>query len=233
MKRISSEVPFRKAVKKGALPFFGKESNKEKPNGRTRKKLEEILRMFDKAPSPSSENSVQNQAQQNNKQPRQIPQRQRCSQQTVHSSKQSSKKGKFQSNQGRNLSLKRQLAGKRRLKKQFAIAVVLALILLVLFVMIICKGCSGTKVDVLAGKWDFDGTTAYEFDGNGVGTMVLPSVSYDFKYEINGNELYIDFINESVHDSTYSFTVQTNTLTLVGGNDTAVPGKVYELTKQE
>ena len=49
--------------------------------------------------------------------------------------------------------------------------------------------------------------------------MVLPSVSYDFKYEINGNELYIDFINESVHDSTYSFTVQTNTLTLVGGND--------------
>ena len=100
--------------------FFGKKPNKGKPNGRTRKKPEEILRMFDKAPSPSSENSVQNQAQQNNKQPRQIPQRQRCSQQTVHSSKQSSKKGKFQSNQGRNLSLKRQLAGKRRLKKQFA-----------------------------------------------------------------------------------------------------------------
>ena len=67
----------------------------------------------------------------------------------------------------------------------------------------------------------------------GVGTMVLPSVSYDFKYEINGNELYIDFINESIHDSTYSFTVQNNTLTLVGGNDTAIPGKVYELTKQE
>ena len=79
----------------------------------------------------------------------------------------------------------------------------------------------------------FDGTTAYEFDGKGAGAMVLPSVSYDFKYEINGNELYIDFINESVHDSTYSFTVQTNTLTLVGGNDTAAPGKVYELTKQE
>ena len=36
------------------------------------KEIEEILRTFDKAPSPSSENSVQNQAQQNNKQPRQI-----------------------------------------------------------------------------------------------------------------------------------------------------------------
>ena len=56
------------------------------------KELEEILRMFDKAPSPSSENSVQNQAQQNNKQLRQIPQRQSCSQQTVHSSKQCSTK---------------------------------------------------------------------------------------------------------------------------------------------
>lgn len=56
------------------------------------KELEEILRMFDKAPSPSSENSIQNQAQQNNKQLRQIPQRQSCSQQTVHSSKQSSTK---------------------------------------------------------------------------------------------------------------------------------------------
>ena len=108
----------------------------------------------------------------------------------------------------------------------------LALLFVVLIIVLICKGCSG-RTDALAGKWDFDGTTSYEFDGKGVGTMVLPSVSYDFKYEINGNELYIDFINESVHDSTYSFTVQTNTLTLVGGNDTAIPGKVYELTKQE
>ena len=40
------------------------------------KEIEEILRTFDKAPSPSSENSVQNQAQQNNKQPRQISQNQ-------------------------------------------------------------------------------------------------------------------------------------------------------------
>ena len=108
----------------------------------------------------------------------------------------------------------------------------LALLFVVLIIVLICKGCSG-RTDALAGKWDFDGTTAYEFDGKGVGTMVLPSVSYDFKYEINGNELYIDFINESVHDSTYSFTVQNNTLTLVGGNDTAIPGKVYELKKQE
>ena len=196
------------------------------------KELEEILRIFDKAPSPSSENSVQNQAQQNNKQPRQISQKPTDTERTARTSNQTEHKRQAQSSKGRYLSPTRKTAIKRRKRQRAVIVSLLALLFVVLIIVLICKGCSG-RTDALAGKWDFDGTTAYEFDGKGVGTMVLPSVSYDFKYEINGNELYIDFINESVHDSTYSFTVQTNTLTLVGGNDTAIPGKVYELTKQE
>ena len=196
------------------------------------KELEEILRIFDKAPSPSSENSVQNQVQQNNKQPRQISQKPTDTERTARTSNQTEYKRQAQSSKGRYLSPTRKTAIKRRKRQRAVIVSLLALLFVVLIIVLICKGCSG-RTDALAGKWDFDGTTAYEFDGKGVGTMVLPSVSYDFKYEINGNELYIDFINESVHDSTYSFTVQTNTLTLVGGNDTAIPGKVYELTKQE
>lgn len=196
------------------------------------KELEEILRIFDKAPSPSSENSVQNQAQQNNKQPRQISQKPTDTERTARTSNQTEYKRQAQSSKGRYLSPTRKTAIKRRKRQRAVIVSLLALLFVVLIIVLICKGCSG-RTDALAGKWDFDGTTAYEFDGKGVGTMVLPSVSYDFKYEINGNELYIDFINESVHDSTYSFTVQNNTLTLVGGNDTAIPGKVYELTKQE
>lgn len=196
------------------------------------KELEEILRTFDKASSPLSENSVQNQAQQNNKQPRQISQKPTDTERTARTSNQTEYKRQAQSSKGRYLSPTRKTAIKRRKRQRAVIVSLLALLFVVLVIVLICKGCSG-RTDALAGKWDFDGTTAYEFDGKGVGTMVLPSVSYDFKYEINGNELYIDFINESVHDSTYSFTVQTNTLTLVGGNDTAIPGKVYELTKQE
>ena len=196
------------------------------------KEIEEILRTFDKAPSPSSENSVQNQAQQNNKQPRQISQKPTDTERIARTSNQTEYKRQAQSSKGRYLSPTRKTAIKRRKRQRAVIVSLLALLFVVLIIVLICKGCSG-RTDALAGKWDFDGTTAYEFDGKGVGTMVLPSVSYDFKYEINGNELYIDFINESVHDSTYSFTVQNNTLTLVGGNDTAIPGKVYELTKQE
>ena len=194
------------------------------------KELEEILRMFDKAPSSERNNHAQ--MRQNNLQSRQVSQNSIDAERTVRTTNQTAYKRQPQSSKGRYLSPTRKTAIKRRKRQRAVIVSLLALLFVVLIIVLICKGCSG-RTDALAGKWDFDGTTAYEFDGKGVGTMVLPSVSYDFKYEINGNELYIDFINESVHDSTYSFTVQTNTLTLVGGNDTAIPGKVYELTKQE
>ena len=196
------------------------------------KELAEILRIFDKAPSPSSERNNQAQMRQNHLQSRQVSQNPIDAERTVRTTNQTAYKRQPQSSKGRYLSPTRKTAIKRRKRQRAVIVSLLALLFVVLIIVLICKGCSG-RTDALAGKWDFDGTTAYEFDGKGVGTMVLPSVSYDFKYEINGNELYIDFINESVHDSTYSFTVQTNTLTLVGGNDTAIPGKVYELTKQE
>lgn len=74
------------------------------------------------------------------------------------------------------------------------------LIVIVVVIVLIVKGCSG-RTDVLAGTWDFDGTTTYSFDGEGSGAMVLPSISYDFTYTIDGNKLVIDYINESVHDS--------------------------------
>ena len=104
------------------------------------------------------------------------------------------------------------------------------LIVIVVVIVLIVKGCSG-RTDVLAGTWDFDGTTTYSFDGEGSGTMVLPSISYDFTYTIDGNKLVIDYINESVHDSPYEFAVDGDILTMVGGEGT-VSG-TYKLTRQE
>lgn len=97
-----------------------------------------------------------------------------------------------------------------------------ALIVIVVVIALIVKGCSG-RTDALAGTWDFD--------GNGTGAMVLPSISYDFTYTIDGNKLVIDYSNESVHDSTYEFTVDGDILTMVGGEGT-VSG-TYKLTRQE
>ena len=104
----------------------------------------------------------------------------------------------------------------------------LALLFVVLIIVLICKGCSG-RIDALAGKWDFDGTTAYEFDGKGSGAMLLTLADYDFTYEIKDNQLYIDFVNESAHDATYEFSVKGDTLILIGGEGTI--GGTYELTK--
>lgn len=59
------------------------------------KEIEEILRTFDKAPSPSSENSVQNQAQQNNEQPRQISQKPTDTERTARTSNQTETKDKL------------------------------------------------------------------------------------------------------------------------------------------
>ena len=104
----------------------------------------------------------------------------------------------------------------------------LAITLLAVFIIIVARSCS-TGTNVLSGTWALDGTTAYQFDGNGKGAMVLHAVSYDFTYTIDGNKLIIDYLNESVHDSTYEFTVDGDTLTLVGGEGTI--GGTYELTK--
>lgn len=94
-----------------------------------------------------------------------------------------------------------------------------ALAVIIVGIILLAKGCSG-GADALAGTWEFDGTTTYSFDGSGSGAMELPSISYDFTYTIDGNKLMIDYANESVRDSEYEFTVDGNTLTLIGGEDT-------------
>ena len=61
-----------------------------------------------------------------------------------------------------------------------------------------------------------------------IAALELPSISYDFTYTIDGNKLMIDYANESVRDSEYEFTVDGNTLTLIGGEGTV--GRTYELS---
>ena len=102
------------------------------------------------------------------------------------------------------------------------------LIVIIVAIILIVKGCSGAT-DALAGTWDLDSNTTYEFDGKGSGAMLLTLADYDFTYEIKDNQLYIDFVNESAHDATYEFSVKGDTLILIGGEGTI--GGTYELTK--
>lgn len=114
----------------------------------------------------------------------------------------------------------------QRLIRQGAVGAV-ALGILISIIVLTVKGCSG-GTDVLKGKWNLDGTTAYEFSGDGNGALLLPNVTYEFTYEIKKDQISIDYENESVRDGTYTFSVEDNKLTLIGGEGTV--GGTYTLT---
>ena len=135
---------------------------------------------------------------------------------------------------GRYLSEEDRLKRRKKRQQQMmlrqgAIGIV-ALGILILIIVLIVKGCSG-GTDVLKGKWDLDGTTAYEFSGDGNGALLLPNVTYDFTYTIKDDQISIDYENESVRDGTYTFSVEEDKLTLIGGEGTV--GGTYTLTRVE
>lgn len=136
---------------------------------------------------------------------------------------------------GRYLSPKR-MSAKRRKTRQRRIVVLATAVLAIaiLAIVLICKGCSDGKNDLsaLSGVWHYDQYTEYEFDGKGNGCMCLDNSNhYEFTYKAEDGTLYLDFALEYVTDCQYTYTIDGDKLTLVGGDGTAEVGKVYELTR--
>ena len=140
-------------------------------------------------------------------------------------SRRPAKGGRFLSEEER---LKRRKKRQQQLMLRRGAVGIVALAVLILIIVLIAKGCSGGS-DVLKGKWDLDGTTAYEFSGEGNGALLLPNVTYDFTYTIKDDQISIDYENESVRDGTYTFSVEEDKLTLIGGEGTV--GGTYTLTR--
>ena len=121
----------------------------------------------------------------------------------------------------------------RRIRKWTVLGCIIAV--LVLLVLLICKGCAGENDTgvTLVGVWYYDQYTEYEFDGEGNGCMCLDGNNhFEFTYKVENGALYLDFALDYVTDCQYTYTVDGNKLTLVGGEGTAEVGKVYELTKK-
>lgn len=92
-------------------------------------------------------------------------------------------------------------------------------------------GTTATITDsALVGTWGYDEYTRYEFASDGSGQMLLDDTSYPFAYSIDGDQLYLDFADDTVTDATYTFTTVDNQLTLEGGEGTT--GGRYELAKE-
>lgn len=135
---------------------------------------------------------------------------------------------------GRYLSeterLRRKKIRQRKLRIQRGIAVGVALVILILVIVLIAKGCSREKNDIV-GTWRMDNYTAYLFEKDGTGAMLLTNSRYDYTFKIKGDDLYIDYKDDILGDGCYTFAVEGDTLILTGGEGTS--GRTYELTKVE
>ena len=121
----------------------------------------------------------------------------------------------------RRLAAKRKRQRRKRIRT--GIIALLVLAVLIIGIVLICKSCSADKS--IVGTWDYDTVTVYRFDKGGKGALELPNGSYEFSYNINGEKLTIDFISDSATDSIYVYTVNNDTLTLVGEDNKTIEMK--------
>lgn len=73
---------------------------------------------------------------------------------------------------------------------------------------------------VLKGTFVYDDSTKYEFDGRRKGAMIIGDSSYEYTYSVEGDTLKMDFVDERNVDATYTFKIENDVLTLVGGEGT-------------
>ena len=114
--------PFPKGGKKALCRFSERNWMRRNQMDKKEKELEEILRIFDKAPSSSSERNNQTQMRQKSLQSRQVPQKPTNAERTVRTTNQTANKRQPPSSKGRYLSPKRKAAIKRRKRQRTVIA---------------------------------------------------------------------------------------------------------------
>ena len=192
------------------------------------REYEEIMKLFEQKYPESTNSDRQRQPQ--SRYSADCPVSQRTPQQRTATAQPSRQTVNNRTYTRQHIPQKHRTAQKRRQRRLTIITVILAAVM-ILSIILIVKSCSGS--DVLKGTWNLDGVTVYQFDGNGHGSLNLPSNTYPFTYEIKDNELRIDFESDAARDADYTFSVKNGVLTMTGGEGSVEPGRVYELTRQE
>ena len=115
---------------------------------------------------------------------------------------------------------------KKRRRVFYILAAILALLAITLGIVLMNRNSNSS---IVQGTWIYDKYTQYAFDGKGRGYLQLETERYEYAYAISGNKLHLDFMNDTLRDCEYDFSIQNNTLTLIGGEGTA--GGQYVLTR--
>lgn len=104
-----------------------------------------------------------------------------------------------------------------RRKKQILVVVLIIMIAIVISLFTILKKSRNRE---LLGVWQYNQYTEYEFSEKGRGCLCVDDVHYDYKYNISGRTIRLDFADNIVRDCEYTFSIKGNVLTLVGGAGT-------------
>ena len=89
-------------------------------------------------------------------------------------------------------------------------------VLIIVAILLVVKGCSASSGS-LEGRWDLDGATVYEFNPGGKGNLILTTMTFEFNYTVDGNNVSIDFVDERASDAKYEFVIDNDLLMLTGG----------------
>lgn len=101
-----------------------------------------------------------------------------------------------------------------RQRKAILIMGAVSVVLLLLSVVLVIVSCSTSSP--IAGTWQLDARTSYQFGHNDLGLLILPNKEYLFTYTLDGDVLNINFKDEIATDSTYTYRLDGDTLTLTG-----------------
>ena len=119
---------------------------------------------------------------------------------------------------------------KKKSKQTFKIILIVLLVLIMIAIVTIAIINILKPVDALKGTFKYCENVKYEFDGKGSGAMYDSGTEYKYTYIIEGDTLKIDFKPENIYDATYTFKIESNTLTLIGREGTT--GGEYLLEKE-
>lgn len=114
---------------------------------------------------------------------------------------------------------------RQRRNRRLLMCVFLLLIVILVFVLF-SKGSQPLK-----GTWVYGETATMQFNGKGNGIIALSETNteYTFTYTVDESILQIQFDNTYIANATYTFTVESDNLTLFGGDGTT--GGTYALIK--
>ena len=130
---------------------------------------------------------------------------------------------------------KRKKNGKTHKIIILSICIIIVIVAVVTAVILINRKDTNNQIseseENLIGTFYYNDSIRYEFKKNGKGAMYDGNSKYEYTYTNDGQKIKMNFKNEAVHDATYTFKLENDTLTLQGEEGTT--GGEYILKKGE